>query len=56
MLRDERIISVLPNVYDENFLREFAATSDAPDLTDEEYNRVQELYENNFGVEAAATA
>ena len=53
MLREPRIISVLPNVYDEGYLRQFAATSEVADLTDGEYERVQELYENNFGLEPA---
>ena len=50
LLADERIISTLPNVYDERFLEEFAATSDAPDLTDDEMQRIAELYADNFGL------
>jgi hypothetical protein len=32
-------------------LSEFAAASDAPDLSAEDLERVAELYERNFGVE-----
>jgi aryl-alcohol dehydrogenase-like predicted oxidoreductase len=53
VLRDPLMISALPNVYDEAFLKEFAETSDVPDLTDEEYEKVQALYRKNFGVETA---
>lgn len=52
VLRDPLMISALPNVYDEDFLKEFAETSDVPDLTDEEYERVMGLYRNNFGLQA----
>ncbi len=53
VLHEPLMCSALPNVYDEDFLEEFAATSDVPDLTDEELARVAELYANNFGVEAS---
>ncbi|MBI1374137.1 MAG: aldo/keto reductase [Phycisphaera sp.] len=54
-LHDPLMMSTLPNVYDEANLREFATTSETPDLTEEEFNKVQELYAANFGVEAGAT-
>jgi hypothetical protein len=45
--------SVLPNVYDEAQLREFAGASEAPPLTEGELRRVNELYEASFGLEPA---
>jgi len=51
LLRDERVASVLPNIYNEEQLAEFAAASGKPELTDEETRRVAELVEANFGQE-----
>jgi aryl-alcohol dehydrogenase-like predicted oxidoreductase len=44
------ILSALPNIYDEEQLREFVAASDYPPLTDAEMERVHELYVRNFDV------
>lgn len=54
VLAEPLMISTLPNVYDQAFLKEFAATSDVPDLTDHELARIADLYANNFGVEPQA--
>jgi len=52
------VTSVLPNIYDAEQLKEFAEAPDTPSLTAEEIDRVNELYESNFGLprvqEAAA--
>jgi aryl-alcohol dehydrogenase-like predicted oxidoreductase len=53
VLASPEVASTLPNIYDEEQIEEFAATSETPDLTREELRRVAELYENNFGLEAA---
>ena len=53
VLATPEIVSALPNIYDEEQLAEFAAAPDTPDLTPEELSRVEELYENNFGLEPA---
>ncbi len=45
---------VLPNIYDESQLAEFAAAADVPDLTPEEIRRVESLHARNFDLEAAA--
>jgi aryl-alcohol dehydrogenase-like predicted oxidoreductase len=44
------VLSALPNIYDEEQLREFAAASEHPPLTDAEMERVQELYARNFDI------
>jgi aryl-alcohol dehydrogenase-like predicted oxidoreductase len=54
VLASPEVISTLPNIYDEEQIEEFAATSETPDLTDEELRRVTELYDNNFGLELSA--
>ncbi len=54
VLREPAFICVMPNIYSEAQLAEFAGTSDLPDLTDEEYDRVQRLYAMNFGLTAQA--
>lgn len=56
VLAEPLMISALPNVYDEDFLNEFAATSDVPDLTENEIAKVQELYESNFGLKPLAAS
>jgi aryl-alcohol dehydrogenase-like predicted oxidoreductase len=53
ILASTEISSTLPNIYDEEQLEEFAAAPETPDLTEAELARVEELYENNFGLEPA---
>ena len=50
VLSNPLVATTLPNIYDEQQLREFAAATDKPDLTDAQLARVAELYERNFGV------
>ena len=45
--------SVLPNIYNEVLLREFAAAPDVPDLAEEELARISQLYADSFGVATA---
>jgi aryl-alcohol dehydrogenase-like predicted oxidoreductase len=52
VLATPEIASTLPNIYGEEQIAEFAATSEIPDLTPEELARVSELYDTNFGLEA----
>ncbi|MDX2080739.1 MAG: aldo/keto reductase [Terrimicrobiaceae bacterium] len=51
LLADARTASVLPNIYDEEQLREFAAAPDRAGLTEEEMSRVQSLVDSHFGLE-----
>jgi aryl-alcohol dehydrogenase-like predicted oxidoreductase len=51
LLAEPRVVTTLPNIYDDEQLAEFAAASDKPDLSEHELQRVAELYEHNFGVE-----
>jgi aryl-alcohol dehydrogenase-like predicted oxidoreductase len=44
---------VLPNIYNEEQLKEFAAAADVPDLTPEEVRMVNELYARNFDLQPA---
>ncbi|MGB3681871.1 MAG: aldo/keto reductase, partial [Rubrobacteraceae bacterium] len=53
VLAAPEVSSTLPNIYGEEQIEEFAATSEAPDFSEEELNRVRELYENNFGLEVS---
>ncbi len=53
VLASPEVASTLPNIYDEEQIEEFAATSETPDLSSEELSRVAELYEDNFGLEAS---
>jgi len=50
-LAEKTIMSALPNIYNEEQLREFAAAPDLPDLSDDDFARIAELTETNFGVE-----
>ncbi len=54
VLASSEVSSTLPNIYGEEQIEEFAATSETPDLTDEELSLVEELYESNFGLEPVA--
>ncbi len=51
LLADPRTACVLPNIYNEEQLREFAAAPDCTVLTCEEIARVQALVANHFGLE-----
>lgn len=48
LLADDRVASTLPNIYDREQLREFA--TEAAPLTPDEMDRINELYENDFGM------
>jgi aryl-alcohol dehydrogenase-like predicted oxidoreductase len=48
ILASPEVTSTLPNIYDEEQLREFAAAPETPELTEAELMNVEELYENNF--------
>jgi aryl-alcohol dehydrogenase-like predicted oxidoreductase len=50
LLADPRVASCLPNIYEEAQLREFAAASESPALTQDELARVAELAATNFGI------
>ncbi len=54
ILSESSIGSVLPNIYNEAQLRDFAAAPDTPDLTSAELARLAELYRSNFGLPMAA--
>jgi aryl-alcohol dehydrogenase-like predicted oxidoreductase len=51
LLRDARVASVLPNIYNEEQLIEFAGATEAPPLTHEELSRMSALYACHFGME-----
>ena len=50
LLAEPRVMTVLPNIYDAEQLREFAAAPDTPRLTAEELAKIAELRKTNFGV------
>ncbi len=54
LLADRRVASTLPNIYDENQLREFAQAPECPPLGKDEMQKIAELYADNFGVEEEA--
>jgi aryl-alcohol dehydrogenase-like predicted oxidoreductase len=49
LLAEPRVMTVLPNIYDAEQLREFAAAPDTPRLTAEELAAIAELRATNFG-------
>jgi len=51
LLNDPRTLSVLPNIYDAEQIKEFAATSECPPLDDSEMERIRELVTGHFGLE-----
>ena len=54
ILAEPSVASVLPNIYTEALLREFAAAAETPPLTAEELERVEQLYAQRFGLPAEA--
>jgi len=56
LLADPIVASTLPNIYNHEQLHEFAAAPDTPDLTFEEIERVEDLYEHNFYLEQSAAS
>ena len=50
ILAESAVASVLPNIYNEALLREFAAAPDGLSLTAEERSRVETLYADRFGL------
>lgn len=48
ILAQPTVSSVLPNIYDEAQLREFAEAPEKPDLTEADLAAIQDLYEHNF--------
>ena len=51
LLKDPQTLSILPNIYNEEQIREFAATPECPPLTDGEMLEIQELVSSHFGME-----
>jgi len=51
LLAEPRVVTTLPNIYEDEQLAEFAEASDKPDLSSQDLQRVAELNERNFGVE-----
>ena len=51
LLADELVASTLPNIYDEEQLKEFSKAPETPRLTAEEMANVETLYSENFGLE-----
>jgi aryl-alcohol dehydrogenase-like predicted oxidoreductase len=50
VLAESSVASVLPNIYDERQLEEFAAAPDTPELSGAELARIRDLYRANFGI------
>jgi aryl-alcohol dehydrogenase-like predicted oxidoreductase len=51
LLAEPRVVTVLPNIYDMEQLREFSEASELPDLSVAQMERVSELAAANFGVD-----
>ena len=51
LLADERVVSTLPNIYNEEQLIEFAKAPETPPLTSDELARIEDLYSENFGLD-----
>ncbi|MGC8666492.1 MAG: aldo/keto reductase [Chthonomonadales bacterium] len=56
ILAEPSVASVLPNIYNEEQLKEFASAPDTPAITADEYARIQQLYARNFDLDAEAAA
>jgi len=52
LLADDRVASTLPNIYNEDQLIEFAKAPETPRLSTDEMTKIENLYAENFGLEA----
>ncbi len=50
LLAEKTVASCLPNIYNEEQMREFAEATEKNPITREELDRIEELHEQNFGV------
>jgi aryl-alcohol dehydrogenase-like predicted oxidoreductase len=50
LLAEPRVMTVLPNIYDAEQMREFAAAPDTPPLSADELAKIEALRASNFGV------
>jgi aryl-alcohol dehydrogenase-like predicted oxidoreductase len=50
LLAEPRVVTTLPNIYDDEQLAEFAEAADKRDLTADEMRKIEELNRKNFGV------
>jgi aryl-alcohol dehydrogenase-like predicted oxidoreductase len=55
ILHEPSVASILPNIYDEAGLTEFASCDRVAPLSDEEYDRVQALVAENFDLQPAGS-
>ena len=55
LLAEPTVASVLPNIYNESLLREYAAAPETASLTAEDLAHVSRLYAEQFGLSAAAS-
>jgi aryl-alcohol dehydrogenase-like predicted oxidoreductase len=51
LLRDNRTLSVLPNIYNSEQIAEFAATSECAPLEESDMQRIRELVSSHFGLD-----
>ena len=51
LLTEKTVASTLPNIYNEEQLKEFCEASDKPPISQSDMQRIAELYSRNFGVE-----
>ncbi|PIQ83484.1 MAG: aldo/keto reductase [Candidatus Omnitrophica bacterium CG11_big_fil_rev_8_21_14_0_20_63_9] len=54
ILAEPSVASVLPNIYNETLLREYASAPETPALSHDELARVAQLYADNFGLQPAS--
>ncbi|MDQ2864855.1 MAG: aldo/keto reductase [Candidatus Eremiobacteraeota bacterium] len=51
LLAEPKVMTVLPNIYNRDQLREFASAPDSPALSTQEIACVRDLYARNFGID-----
>ena len=51
LLADDRVASTLPNIYNEEQLIEFAKAPECPPLTADDFDKIDNLYSDSFGIE-----
>ncbi len=55
VLRHPSVVSALPNIYEREQVIEFAGASDVADINDTQVERIEHLFETNYGIESTET-
>ena len=56
VMRSPQVVSAFPNIYNFDQLNEFATAADVPDISEDHANKIEQLFESNYGLERVREA